>query len=474
MKHILATSIVALTLTSFALSASAAEAKKPNILLIVADDLGYGELGFQGNKEIPTPHLDSLAQNGVRFTNGYVSGPYCSPTRAALLTGRYQQRFGHEFNPGKAEGTKTIGLSLEERTIADRLKAAGYVTGMFGKWHLGNAPEFHPLKRGFDEYYGFLGGAHTYLGVGAAQNVIQRGTKPEKEIDFTTAAFARETVRFIEQNKEKPWFVYLPFNAVHGPLEAPQSYLEKFAHIADEKRRTYAAMESALDDAVGTVLAKLAELKLEENTLIVFFTDNGGPTRVNTSSNGPLSGFKAQVLEGGVRVPFVVQWKGKLPAGKVYDAPVIQLDVQPTVLAAAGVASDAAAKFDGVNLLPYLTGEKTDAPHSTLFWRFGQQRAVRSGDWKLTDTGGGAKLFNLTNDIGEQKDLAAEQPEKLKELETAYADWNKGNVPPAWVPGNPERFSQDAADKPARGGRKQRRQEKGKADAPAAQPATEA
>jgi arylsulfatase A-like enzyme len=425
---------------------NAAEANKPNILIIVADDLGWGELGFQGNKSIPTPQLDSLAAGGVRFTSGYVSGPYCSPTRAGLLTGRYQQRFGHEFNPVQQEGRKA-GLPLEERTIADRLKAAGYATGIFGKWHLGNAPEFHPLKRGFDEFYGFLGGAHTYLRVGQGINVIQRGTEPVDSIDHTTEAFAREAVKFIEKNQNRPWFVYLPFNAVHGPLESTEKYLQKYENIEDPKRRAYAAMTHALDDAVGVVLAKLRDLKLEENTLIVFFTDNGGPTGVNTSSNAPLRGFKANVWEGGVRVPFVVQWKGTLPAGKTYDHPVIQLDIQPTALAAAGIAARPEDKFDGVNLLPYLKGEKNDPPHQALFWRFGPQRAVRSGDWKLVEAGNGPQLFNLKEDIGEQTDVAAQHPEKVKELEALYAAWNKDNVEPKWVPGDPARFLKNKGER---------------------------
>lgn len=425
----------------------AAEAAKPNVLLIVADDLGWGELGFQGNKTIPTPQLDSLAAGGVRFTSGYVSGPYCSPTRAGLLTGRYQQRFGHEFNPGQQPGSEKIGLSLDEKTLADRLKSAGFATGMFGKWHLGGAPEFHPLKRGFDEYYGFLGGAHTYLKVGAGNNAILRGTEPVDSIDHTTEAFARETVKFIEKNKDQPWFVYLPFNAVHGPLEAPEKYLQKYEKIEDPKRRAYAAMTHALDDAVGVVLAKLRELKLEENTLIVFHTDNGGPTGVNTSSNGPLRGFKANVWEGGVRVPFVVQWKGQLPAGKTFDHPVIQIDVVPTVLAAVGIATKTEDKFDGVNLLPYLKGEKSDAPHQALFWRFGPQRAVRSGNWKLVEAGEGPQLFNLQEDIGEQTDVAAKHPEKLQELEALYVAWNKDNIEPKWIPGNPARFQQKKGER---------------------------
>jgi arylsulfatase A-like enzyme len=306
--------------------------------------------------------------------------------------------------------------------MANRLKDAGYATGMFGKWHLGDG-DSHPLKRGFDEYYGFLGGAHPYLQSGKGRNAILRGNEPVEKMEFTTLDFGHEAAKFIEKHHEQPWFVYLPFNAVHTPMEAP---------IEDKKRRTFAAMLSAMDDAIGEVLGKIREHKLEENTLIVYFADNGGPTGVNTSTNGPLSGFKATVWEGGVRVPFLMQWKGKLPAGKVEDRPVIQLDVQPTVLAAAGVAIKPEWKFDGVNLLPYLIGEKKDAPHEALFWRFGRQRAVRQGDWKLTDTGDGAKLFNLTKDIGEKSDLASTEADKLKRLEAEYTAWNKGNIEPTW------------------------------------------
>ena len=409
-------------------SFSATAADKPNILVIVADDLGWGELGCQGNDQIPTPHTDSIAKNGIRFTSGYVSGPYCSPTRAGLMTGRYQQRFGHEFNPGP-QAPEDFGI--KQTTIADRLKSAGYATGMFGKWHLGDG-DSHPLKRGFDEYYGFLGGAHPYQQIGKGRNAILRGNRPVETMEFTTLDFGREAAKFIDKNHEKPWFVYLPFNAVHTPMEAPQKYIDRFEKIADKKRRTFAAMLSAMDDAIGEVLGKLREHKLEENTLIVYFADNGGPTGANTSTNGPLNGFKATVWEGGVRVPFLMQWKGKLPAGKVDDRPVIQLDVQPTVLAAAGVAIKPEWKFDGVNLLPYLTGEKKDSPHDALFWRFGRQRAVRQGDWKLTDTGSGPMLFNLSKDIGEKTDLASQEADKLKQLEAIYAEWNKANISPAW------------------------------------------
>jgi arylsulfatase A-like enzyme len=446
------------TLGSLTGLSRAAEPARPNILLIVADDLGYGELGVQGNPQIPTPHIDSLASNGVRFTSGYVSGPYCSPTRAGLLTGRYQQRFGHEFNPGPAEqAVDNFGLSLKEKTLGDRLKASGYATGWFGKSHLGYKPEFHPLKRGFDEYFGFLGGAHAYLDAASdSRNPILHGTNRVNGIDYTTDAFGREAIDFIQRHKSQPWFVYLPFNAVHSPLEATEKYLSRFSHIDDKKRRSFAAMLSAMDDAVGAVLAKIRQLGLEENTLVFFISDNGGPTVQTTSSNGPLRGFKAQTWEGGIRVPFIIQWKGHLPAGKVEDRPVIQLDIHPTALAAAGVELKSDWKLDGVNLLPHLTGAKSQPPHEALFWRFGQQIAVRKGDWKLVKAvsngerrgpGGrqwttgsasveGAELYNLAKDIGEQKNLAEQEPEKVRELAAAWNAWNAQLVEPAWRPGN--------------------------------------
>ena len=433
-------------------SAIAAQSGKPNILVIVADDLGWGELTVQGfTKEIPTPNIDSIANNGVRFTSGYVSGPYCSPTRAGLLTGRYQQRFGHEFNPGPAQTAETaVGLPLSEKTLADRLKPAGYATGWFGKSHLGYEPQFHPLKRGFDQFFGFLGGAHSYLNAGAdARNVIQRGTEPVKDLEYTTDAFAAEAAKFIEQKKSEPWFVYLPFNAVHGPLEATQKYLDRFKNIADPKRQKFAAMLSALDDNVGNVLTKVRETGQEENTLVFFISDNGGPTPSTSSGNGPLRGYKAQTWEGGVRVAWFAQWKGKIPAGKVDDRPVIQLDIPATALAAAGVEAQPDWKIEGVNLLPFLTGEKTGAPHDALYWRFGQQIAIRQGDWKLVKAPGagaeqgragkatteGAHLYNLTQDMGEKTNLADKEPEKVKELAAAWAKWDESNIPAKWRQG---------------------------------------
>ena len=411
---------------------------RPNILIIVGDDMGYADVGVHGCKDIPTPHIDSLAKNGVRCTSGYVSGPYCSPTRAGLMTGRYQNRFGHEFNPGP-NPTGNVGLPLTEVTLADRLKAAGYKTGMVGKWHLGNTEKFHPMSRGFEEYFGFLGGAHPYFpgAGGEGINPILRGREPIDEKAYLTDAFSREATAFIDRHVKDEWFLYLTFNAVHTPMHAADKYLARFKDVQPEGRRAYCAMMSAMDDAIGAVLAKLDENKLTENTLIFFVSDNGGPP-VNSSSNGVLRGNKAQTWEGGIRVPYLVQWKGRIPAGKTFDNPVIQLDFHPTAMAAAGVeAKD--AKFDGVNLLPHLEGKVTTPPHDTLYWRFGDQMAIRHGNLKLVQGRGGAQrmLFDLAADIGEQRDLTAEKPEVVKELTAKYDAWNATLEQPRW--GQPNR-----------------------------------
>jgi arylsulfatase A-like enzyme len=439
---------------SLLLCGRALAADKPNILFIVGDDMGYADVGFHGCKDIPTPNLDKLAAEGVRFSSGYVSGPYCSPTRAGLMTGRYQQRFGHEFNPGGGNG-----LPLAETTIADRLKTAGYVTGCVGKWHLGSAPAMHPQKRGFDEFFGFLAGAHSYFDAGG----VMRGTTPVGELDYTTDAFGREAASFIERHESEPWFLYLAFNAVHMPMHATEARLARFAGVAGKQRQTYDAMMLAMDDAVGVVRAKLAACGLENKTLVLFMSDNGGPTMpgttMNGSSNAPLRGSKRTTLEGGIRVPFLLAWPGRIKPG-VCDKPVIQLDATATAVALAGASAD---KLEGVNLLPFLSGEMAGPPHEALFWRFGGQMAVRSGDYKLVrydsavDTRSGrrepvtaAKLYNLAEDIGETKDLAAAQPEKVKELQAKWDAWNGLNVAPLWGGGRSDSDGPEPGDRPNR------------------------
>lgn len=435
--------IAAAAITAFGLVAlaDAADAKKPNVIVILADDLGWGELGAQGNKQIPTPNIDSIPANGVKFTQGYVSGPYCSPTRAGLVTGRYQTRFGHEWNPPQQPNA---GLPVDEKTIADYLKSAGYATGVVGKWHLGTAEKFRPSKRGFDEFYGTLANTPFFHPQLVDSKISDEPKRVEDPEFYTTDAYGKRAVEFITEHKDEPFFLYLPFNAQHAPLQSPQKYLDRFPEIKDQKRKHFAAVLSATDDAIGEVLKAVKDNGLEEDTLIIYLTDNGGPTQGTTSSNLPLRGFKMTTLEGGVRVPFYAQWKGKIPAGQVYENPIIQLDIIPTALAAAGVAVNPEWQLEGVDLLPYLTGKNAEAPHEALFWRLGEQWAVRKGDWKLVASridGPQPRLFNLSEDIGEANNLAAKHPEKVAELRKEWETWNEKNIPQAWEPnGNPEKL----------------------------------
>ncbi|MGH6689881.1 MAG: sulfatase [Longimicrobiales bacterium] len=442
---------VAFALTWLSARNAEGQVRPPNIVVIVADDMGYADIGVHGSRDIPTPNIDALAKNGIRFTDAYVSGPYCSPTRAGLLTGRYPQRFGHEFNLGGGP-ERDIGLPLAETTLADRLKAAGYRTALFGKWHLGASPRFHPMERGFDEFFGFLLGAHSYTGIGVEGNPILEGRTRVTEMTYLTDVLGDRAVDFVRRHASQPFFLYLAFNAVHTPMHATDKYLARFANIADTQRRAYAAMLSAMDDGIGKTLAALREHNIEGNTLIFFFSDNGGPTMatttVNGSSNAPLRGSKRQTWEGGIRVPFIIQWKGHLPAGTTYSQPIIQLDVLPTALAAAGVEMQSGWKLDGVNLLPFLSGRASSSPHEALYWRLGGTMAVRKGQWKLVKTSDGplqadhtvlsdlsaAELYNLTDDIGETRNLAAAQPGKVKELIEAWQRWNRELATPLWTP----------------------------------------
>jgi arylsulfatase A-like enzyme len=405
-------------------------ATQPNIVIFYADDLGYGELGCQGyTQDIPTPHIDSLAKNGLRFTHGYVAATYCSPSRAGLMTGRYPTRFGHEFN----STANTVGLRRDQTTMATRLKALGYATAAVGKWHLGNQPENRPTQRGFDEFYGTLNNTPFFHPTNFIDSRVSNDVQTVTDPNFyTTDAYADRSIDWIERNKNKPWFLYLPFNAQHAPLQAPKKYLERFPKITDEKRQLFAAMMASMDDAIGRVMGKIRTLGQEENTLVFFIADNGGPTQSTTSHNGPLRGFKMTTFEGGPRVPYLAQWKGKIPAGKTYDLPVMNLDVLPTAIIAAGGKPEASWQLDGVDLMPYLTGAKTSRPHQTLYWRYGPQWAIRDGDLKLVVSKGGSgspELYNLAADIGESKDLAAAQPAKVKELQAMWEKWSAEQAP---------------------------------------------
>ncbi len=442
---------ILILLSSFAILHSSFAAP-PNILILLADDLGYADLGVQGCTDIPTPHIDSIAKNGVRCTSGYVSSCMCSPSRAGLMTGRSQSRFGHEINWEGNGPSGGKGLPLTEKTFPQLLKAGGYRTGAVGKWHLGNEPHFHPLARGFDEFFGFLGGSHDYLTDWRADNLLQRNratigatSKTPDDSRYLTTVLGNEAAAFIHRNKEQPWFLYVPFNAPHTPQQATKVLLARFAHIADETRRNYAAMLAGLDDAVGTVLAQLRADGLEENTLIVFLSDNGGPLERNGSLNTPLSGEKGTMFEGGIRVPFLMQWKAKLPAGKIYGRAVSSLDLLPTALAISGTPSPGEVAFDGVNIVPFLTGERSGDPHDFLFWRMKYRRiwAVRAGDDKIVmqaqgkaphPTSKAPRLVNLASDVKELTDLTAQKSERAKELRARFDTWNATLPEPLWQP----------------------------------------
>lgn len=428
---------VGLAFSGYAASRSRTDAPRPNVIYILADDMGYADCGAHGCRDIPTPHLDALAAGGVRFTQGYVTGAVCSPSRASLMTGRYPQREGVTdwIRPGQP------GMPADVPTVAGYLKKAGYRTALVGKWHLGERDEDHPLRRGFDEFFGFLGGHRDYWPDKPGRQAdryaqLVRGREPVVETEYTTRAFGREAVRFIERQKGKaePFFLYLAFNAVHTPMQAPPDTLARFASIQNPGRRTYAGMLAEMDDALGRVLQAVREAGIEEQTLICFLSDNGGPivrNAPNSSRNTPLRGGKGETWEGGLRVPFFMKWSGHLEAGTTFAPPVIQMDLTATTLALAGVEADAAWPMDGVDLMPFLKG-RGDVPHETLFWEYRDQWAVRQGPWKLTCALPAAEakspalgLYDLSRDVGESRDLAPAQPERVNQLRTAWESWRQ-------------------------------------------------
>ncbi len=454
---------------------------RPNIVILLADDLGYGELGCQGNHEIPTPHIDAIAARGIRFTDGYVTAPYCSASRAGLMTGTIQNRFGYEFNPiGARNDDPDVGLPTSQLTLARHLQQGGYTTALIGKWHLGGTARYHPLRRGFDEFFGFLHEGHFYVpppyrGVVSwlrrqrlpdgrqgrwtspdgtltytthmhhseppydANNPLLRGGTPVTESAYLTDAWTREAVDFIRRCGDRPFFLCLAYNAVHSPMQAKRETFSRFAHIKALHRRIFAAMLSDLDHSVGEVLGALKAAGIEENTLVFFLSDNGGPTRELTSSNRPLRGGKGDVWEGGIRVPFMVQWPGRLPTGIVYRQPVSSLDLFATCSAAAGLSLPNGSATDSVDLLPFLSGEKSDSPHELLFWRQGRRTALRMGDWKLVRNprgrdDAGWHLFHLAEDMDESNDLANREPRRLKRLLATWQQLDAQMAPPRWKP----------------------------------------
>lgn len=416
-----------------------ATAEKPNILVILSDDQGYADVGFHGSKEVPTPNLDTLAKSGVRCTSGYVSHPFCSPTRAGLMTGRYQQRFGHENNPVYDPLDEKEGLPLTERLLPQYMKDAGYVTGWVGKWHLGASPAHTPWKRGFDETYGFIGGGHKFMDWQPNQYqytlALTRNGKDDDVPAHLTTAFGNEASAFIRRHTDAPWMLYLAFNAPHTPHQPTAEREQQFAAVENPQRRKCLAQISLLDDAVGNVTKALADSGQTGRTLVFFFTDNGGPV-ASGAVNTPLRAGKGTVYEGGVRVPFVVSWPGKLPAGTTYDQPVSSLDVFATALAQAGLPMPTDVKHDGVNLVPHLAGEDKSPPHDKLFWRMGggAAHAMRESNWKLVRLKDKpAELYDLASDISESKNLAAEKPDLAAKLVAEIDAWDKELIPPVFA-----------------------------------------
>ena len=427
-------------LFQFSLSAQ----QKPNIVLLFSDDAGYADFGFHGSKTMITPHLDELASKSVRFAQGYVSDPTCGPSRAGLLTGKYQQRFGFEENnvpgfmsPVSALDGEEMGLPLEEKTMGDYLQEIGYRTAYFGKWHLGEADRYHPTKRGFDEFYGFRGGARNYFPYThevPLGNRLERGFHDFKEHKgYLTDVLGEETARFIERNQHDPFFALVAFNGVHTPMQAGEEDIEKFPHL-EGNRRTVAAMTLAMDRACGIILDKLEELGLMENTIIVFTNDNGGPTDKNASSNFPLSGTKSNQLEGGLRVPFLMHWPGMIEPGSQYDHPVITLDLLPTFYAAGGGDVSTLTDIDGVDILPFISGQIKDRPHQHLFWKRDVRAAVRDGDFKLIRYADRpAELYQIVEDPRELNNLAAEYPARVKDMFKNLYEWESTLERPRWL-----------------------------------------
>ncbi|MFN0076946.1 MAG: sulfatase-like hydrolase/transferase [Prosthecobacter sp.] len=407
-------------------------ADKPNVIVVFCDDLGWADLGAQGiRKDIRTPNLDALAKGGLLATNGYITAPQCVPSRAGLNTGRNQCRFQVESNGDSLEGFDA------QKTIASRLKAAGYATGMTGKWHLGPTNEI--TTHGFDDVYCNQG-----TGGKAWANFDLNGkTLPGSNIDspeYHLEANSSAACAFIKRHKAEPFFFYLAYRAPHVPLDATKKYLDRFPGEMPERRRQCLAMMSCVDDGVGQVMETLRENGLEENTLIFFMGDNGAPLKITQedapgggagwdgSLNFPMNGEKGMLSEGGIREPWIAYWKGRIPAGQVYTQPVISLDVGATAVALAGLPHD--PLLDGVNVIPYFTGEAKGAPHEALFWRWEAQAAIREGKWKLLVGGQRSYLYDLEVDPGEKHSQLEQQPELGKRLRTRLEAWAAELQPP--------------------------------------------
>lgn len=480
---------------------ASARSAPPNVVLIVADDLGKHDVSLYAPASVQTPSLERIAREGVTFSAGYVTSPVCSPSRAALLTGRYQQRFGVELlthdryprnrleawvaknffsthgwfavDPPRVPLRRDIdrqGLPPGEITLAELLRRAGYATGIFGKWHLGWSDAATPQQHGFDHQYGFYDAFSLYadpndpdyVGVRgdyfadrwqwwtgrSGHCAIRRNGEVIDETGYLTDRIAEEASAWIVANRERPFFAYVPFNAPHAPLQAPRAYVERFASEPNPDRRVYLAMIAALDDAIGKILATLDETGVADRTLVIFTSDNGAATYTGVASNEPLRGGKLTNFEGGINVPLVMRWPGRVPVNTTYREPVSTLDLFATIVAAAGATLPADRSYDGVDLFPHLAGERPGSPHGALFWRAGEHRGIRTGAWKLiSDTRTGAQvLFDLTQDPSETTDVSGAQPAVVEDLEARLRTWESKLVTPLWPNVMEYRFQQDGRE----------------------------
>lgn len=414
-----------------ALALAAHGATTPNVLVIMADDLGYQDLGFQGSTHIRTPHLDRLAAMGMRFTDGHTAASVCSPSRAGFMTGRYQQRFGHEANVPP----RPFGMDVNERTMGQAFQDLGYRTAIIGKWHLGDEEAQYPTNRGFDEFYGMREGSRSFwfnpkkdLKPNNMHAVEHNGKQVRFEGHFTDV-LGQKAIEFIQADPNQPFFLFLSFNAPHSPLESKKEDMQALG-----TKDNYAGLVYGLDRNVGDVLAALEQTGKLDNTLIWFLSDNGGTAA--QASNRPLAGKKGTKFEGGHRVPFLLYWKNRVPAGETYNELVSAMDIMPTSIRAAGGSLEQERPLDGVDIMPYILGKKEGVPHQQLYWRKLECAAMRDGDWKLIRVKGlPLALYNVREDIGEQNNLARQMPEKVSQMAKMIANWERDKTKPLWKEG---------------------------------------
>lgn len=426
---------------------------RPNIMLIFVDDLGYNDVSYNGATDIKTPNIDRIAEEGVVFSNGYVAHPFCGPSRAGLMTGRYPARFGMDENLAYAPSDPNHGLPADEKTVATYLNDAGYRTGLVGKWQLGAAPPFHPINRGFEYFYGFLAGGHDYFKIDTTTGIngivdpyllpINENRGATNFTGYLTDAFTEKAIDFIDESNDAPFFLYLAYNTPHTPLQAPERLILKYGDIENPERRTYLAMIDSLDQNIGKLLDKLESTGKRNNTLLFFVSDNGGvhPNEyhdyIDWADNAPFRGGKSDFFEGGIRVPFIASWPDKWPQGKTYEHMVISLDITATALSLAQINEAEIEKpLDGVNIAPFVQGNVNGTPHDALFWRQWHTNenkmlyAVRAGDAKLVKNTSEDKamLFNLKADPAETQNIADNEPDAVTQLDNLWREWNNENL----------------------------------------------